>query len=156
MTPELKAACEVVFQEHKSSGDPITWNKDAFRGRIAFGLAAMAKQTLERKNIICVSNPAKKTMTVLNPAVTGAASFEEAEEMIQNKVPSVAGNIADDRPAYSTHPVSNFVSISADYTEPVATRGKIKWYLKSWLYYFVWPVCALIAGVVIAWVLSSL
>jgi hypothetical protein len=154
MTPELKAACEVVFQEHKSSGDPITWNKDAFRGRLTFGLAAMAKQTLEGKNIICVPNPAKKTMTVLNPAVNAAATFEEAQNMIQNKVPLLAGEMIDDQPAYITHPVSNFVSISADYTELISTKDKTKWYLKALFYYFVWPVCAAMAGAAIAWALS--
>ena len=37
MTPELKIACEVVFQEHKTSSYPVTWNRDAFRGRLSTG-----------------------------------------------------------------------------------------------------------------------
>ena len=56
MTPELKNACEVVFQGHKTSVKPITWNKDAFRGRLPFGLSAMAKEILVSKNIICFLN----------------------------------------------------------------------------------------------------
>ena len=91
MTPELKVACELVFQEHKSSSYPVTWNRDAFRGRISTGLTEMAKDTLLRKNIICYPNPGKKILTVLNPAVQTASNYEEAEDMVLNKIP-VAGN----------------------------------------------------------------
>ena len=79
MTPELRTSCELVFQEHKSSS-LITWNKDAFRGRMSIGLSEMAKATLLQKNIIYFPKPTKKTITVLNPEVAGASSFEEAVE----------------------------------------------------------------------------
>ena len=65
MTPELKTACEVVFQEHKTSAYPVTWNRDAFRGRLSTGLTEMAKDTLLRKNIIYYPNPTKKINTIL-------------------------------------------------------------------------------------------
>src|SRR5215475_10004455 len=86
MTPELKVACELVFQEHKSSGQPIKWSRDAFRGRISIGLSEMAKETLVKKRIILLPNKAKKTFTQLNPEVASATSFEEAEQMIDGKL----------------------------------------------------------------------
>ena len=165
MTPELKAACELVFQEHKTSGYPINWSKDAFRGRISFGLAALAKQTLERRNIICAPNPAKKTITVLNAKVIAAASFEEAEEMIQNKVSLLVADRANDQPSsYVTHSISSFVNPRTDYTDrlvkiankSVIATVDIKWWMKPLFYYIIWPVCALIAGGFIAWILASL
>jgi hypothetical protein len=102
MTPELKIACEVVFQEHKSSGQPIKWTRDTFRGRISIGLSEMAKETLIRKNIILIPNKSKRIITQLNPAVAIATSFEEAEEMIKNKTPVLVSSMADEQPTYIT------------------------------------------------------
>jgi hypothetical protein len=90
MTPELKTACELVFQEHKLSPQPIKWSSDAFRGRISFGLSEMAKETLVKKNIILWPDKSKKIFTKLNPDVATARSFEEAEKMIETKKPVLA------------------------------------------------------------------
>ena len=90
MTPELKTACELVFQEHKLSAQPIKWSSDAFRGRISFGLSEMAKETLVKKNIILWPDKSKKIFTKLNPDVVTASSFEEAEKMIETKKPVLA------------------------------------------------------------------
>jgi hypothetical protein len=162
MTPELKTACETVFQEHKASGYPINWKRDIFRGRISIGLIEMTKETLIRKNIIYLPNPAKKTITVLNPAVAAAATFEEAEEMIRNKVSSLVVNMVDDQPAYVARQVSGFVSRPAKYAHRLLTiAGKSetatdekKWYMKPLFYYVIWPVCAAVAGGLIAWLIG--
>src|SRR5262245_17036172 len=97
MTPELKTACEVVFQEHKLSSQ-IRWNKDTFRGRISIGLSEMAKETLVQKHIIFLPNKSKKLITLLNPAIAGAASFEEAKTMIENN-PDLSSIKTIDQPA---------------------------------------------------------
>src|SRR5215510_5615586 len=114
MTPELKTACELVFQEHKLSAQPIKWTRDIFRGRISIGLSEMAKETLVKKNIILWPDKSKKVFTKLNPDVATASSFEEAEKMIETKTPAVTFtpaidggfNVADlaaelDTPTYS-------------------------------------------------------
>src|SRR6185369_13502866 len=90
MTPELKTACELVFQEHKLSAQPIKWSRDAFRGRISIGLSEMAKETLVKKNIIVWPDKSKKIFTKLNPDVAMARSFEEAEKMIETRKPMLA------------------------------------------------------------------
>src|SRR5690242_5668765 len=84
MTPELRTACEVVFQEHKVSAQPIKWSSETFRGRISLGLSDLAKDTLVKKKIIVVPNKSKKVITQLNPVVASAASFEEADDIITN------------------------------------------------------------------------
>ena len=163
MTPELKTACEVVFQEHKATSYPINWSKDAFRGRISIGLSEMAKETLVRKNIIYFPNRAKKIITVLNPAAAAAASFEEAGEMVRNKVPSLVASMVDDQPAYVSKNVSSFVSPPVKYTHRVLTiAGKsetaiaeIKWYLRPLFCYVIWPACAAAAGALIAYLIGS-
>ncbi|HEY6976809.1 MAG TPA: hypothetical protein VH396_11015 [Chitinophagaceae bacterium] len=85
MTPELKTACEVIFQAHKLSAKPIKWDSNAFHGRISIGLSEVAKETLIKKRIILLRNKSK-IFTQLNPGVATANSFEEAEKMIVNKV----------------------------------------------------------------------
>src|SRR6476620_4887101 len=90
MTPELKTACELVFQEHKLSAQPIKWTRDIFRGRISIGLSEMAKETLVKKNIILWPDKSKKIFTKLNPDVASAHSFEEAEKMVETKKPLLA------------------------------------------------------------------
>ena len=164
MTPELKTACELVFQEHKSSQKRVNWHKDAFRGRLSFGLAAMAKQTLEAKNIIRTISPAKKTITVLNPAATAAASFEEAEVMIQNKVAVLTTKKSDDKPAYITLRVAGVASADADDTnrsekknnKSITTSSEIKWWMKPLFNYVLLPACAIIVGVLITYLLGLL
>ena len=163
MTPELKVACELVFQEHKTSSKPINWNKDCFRGRISFGLAAMAKETLEKRNIICTLNPTKKTITTLNPLAVTAANFEEAGEMVQNKIPVLVANKVDHKPVYVTHGVSNFAPATGGTDtllkvsdKSLTTLPKVKWRLKPLFYKIVWVVGAAIAGVLITYLLGLL
>ena len=162
MTPELKIACEVVFQEHKTSVKPITWSKDAFRGRLPFGLSAMAKEILVNKNIICFPNPEKKMITLLNPVSVAAANFEEAGELAQKRVSSFVTNIPDDQPASIADPANSnnhkvkhnnylFVRITG---QPVVVADETKWYMKPLYYYAVWPACAAIAGAIIAWLMG--
>ncbi|MDP4265564.1 MAG: hypothetical protein Q8941_23775 [Bacteroidota bacterium] len=166
MTPELKTACELVFQEHKISSQ-IKWDKDAFRGRIPVGLSEMAKQTLVRKNIIFLPNKSKKIITLLNPAVVTATSFEEAEEMIENKIQAPVASLPDDHPAYIARPVSGSVVSHAAHShrllsiagvrskakDPTPLAG-VKWYMKPLVFYVVWPFCAAVAGAVIPWLMD--
>jgi hypothetical protein len=160
MTPELKIACEVVFQEHKAATQPIKWNREAFRGRISIGLSAMAKETLVSKNIIFSPVKSKKIITLLNPVVVAAANFEEAEQMIKNKVPAAAG-ITIDKPAYIADPVSGFNNATGKYSHSwLAIAGvseaqpvEIKWYMKPLFYFVVWPLCAAAAGAGIAFLI---
>lgn len=162
MTPELKIACEVVFQEHKASSYPVTWNRDIFRGRISTGLSEMAKETLIRKDIIKYPHPTKKILTVLNPVVSEASSYEEAENMILNKVPALAANMADEHPTYVANHVSSFSRQPARHrlvtvtgTTSQAITEDVKWYLKPLFVYVVWPLCAAIAGGLIAFLMGS-
>jgi hypothetical protein len=168
MTPELKTACQVVFQEHKTSKYPVTWNRDAFRGRISTGLSEMAKETLIKKNIIQFPNPSKKIITVLNPVAATASTYEEAEELVLNRVPAMATAVAvKEQPAYTTSRRSVFVTHTVAH-HPIVTlaaNGKTeailpalqetKWYLRPVFVYGVWPVCAAIAGGVIAYLMGS-
>lgn len=162
MTPELKTACEVVFQEHKASAYPVTWNRDAFRGRLSTGLTEMAKDTLLRKNIIYYPNPAKKINTVLNPAASNADSFEEAENMVLNKVPALASSGVDDRgtlvaakaPAFVSRPVAHRLVTLTGETEIIP--AEIKWYMKPVFFYFVWPVLAVVLGGLIAYLMGTI
>ncbi len=159
MTPELKNACEVVFQEHKTSVKPITWNKDSFRGRLPFGLSAMAKEILVTKNIICFPNPEKKIITRLNPVAVAASNFEEADGLVQNRMPAFVTSIPDDEPDYIANPVNPstknnnylFVRITG---QPVAVANETKWYMRPLFYYVVWPACAAVAGAIITWGIS--
>jgi hypothetical protein len=160
MTPELKIACDIVFQEHKASSYPVTWNRDAFRGRISTGLTEMARETLLKKNIIYYPNPSKKILTVLNPAVTHADSYEEAEQMAKNGVPSLAATspvevrpvYVQPAPSYSSRPVTHRLVTYTRNTEAVA---EIKWYLKPLFLYVVWPACAAIAGALLAYLIGT-
>lgn len=159
MTPELKSACELVFREHKISSGSVNWSKDAFHGRLSFGLSAMAKETLLNKNIIYLPNPTKKLITVLNPAVSRAATFEEAEELIQKRVPSIATSVANDQPAYSSSKIShnskhhNFLLLKIT-GNPETSITETKWYARPLFSYFVWPVCAAAAGAFITYLIG--
>ena len=148
MTPELKTACEVVFQEHKASIYPVTWNRDAFRGRISTGLTEMAKDTLLRKNIIYYPNPAKKILTVLNPGVSDADTFEEAENIILNKIPALSASMVDNNRTLVANHVPRFISRPVTHRRLITIAGKtesiaeIKWYMMPIFIYLIWPLCA--------------
>ncbi len=162
MTPELKIACEVVFQEHKLSGQPIKWDREVFHGRISIGLSEMAKMMLLEKNIIFLPDKSKKLMTLLNPKVVTAISFEEAEGMIENKIPALVTGIEEDQPAYIAKNDSDFTSKPSRYShwllsiagKPEMRVAEIKWYMKPLFLYIVWPVCAAAAGAFILFLLG--
>ena len=162
MTPELKTACEVVFQEHKISAQPIKWDRGAFRGRISIGLSEMAKETLIKKKIIFLPDKSKKIITLLNPDVSAAASFEEAEDMMGNNVLAAVASIPDDAPAYIIHQISGSgiaPSLYADQLLPFAGKPEtriagIKWYMKPLFYYVIWPFCAAAVGALIAYLIG--
>jgi hypothetical protein len=178
MTPELNSACELVFQEHKSSPYPVTWNRDAFRGRLSTGLTEMAKDTLIRKKIIQYAHPPKKILTVLNETVTHANNFEEAERMVGNPVTAmnltgythevtsaapakhrtgiyVARKVSHPPVVRLAAPSGSHVSHQAIPVSPYIPGETIRWYLKPVFVYGVWPICAAIAGGVIAYLMGS-
>jgi hypothetical protein len=153
MTPELKTACELVFQEHKLSTDPIKWDKDAFRGRISIGLSEMAKETLVKKNIILSPTKSKKLFTQLNPDVATAGNFEEAEKLIETKVPNFVSTPTYDAETYITNHVFGFSATPTHvyHERPVAAKvSKIKWYLKPFYLYVAWPICGAAGGLLIS------
>ncbi len=182
MTPELKTACELVFQEHKLSPQPIKWSSDAFRGRISFGLSEMAKETLVKKNIILWPDKSKKIFTKLNPDVATARSFEEAEKMIETKKPVLATmpvieghfNVADlvaDLHTVQTPTTASIPTIPTTPTPPPrraynlmkivprietaeTTAAEVNWWMKPQYLYFVWPVCGAVAGVLISMLMN--
>jgi hypothetical protein len=164
MTPELKSACELVFQEHKISGKPINWNKDSFRGQLSFGMAEMAKQTLEKKNIICTVSPVKKTITVLNPVAATATNVEEAAGMIENKIPALVTDTVHKRAHYPTDLVQPFASDNKNFTvrvlkirnEPVTIPDEMQWWKKPFFTYIILPFCAAVAGGLITYLLGLL
>ena len=161
MTHELKTACEVVFQEHKLAAEPIHWTKDAFRGRLSFGMAALAKETLEKRNIICPRNPAKKTTTVLNPIAVGAASFEEAEEIILNGKPVMVVSKRDVLQNYVTHRITTLGDNEPKRIQKIRITSKSfspqkKPWMMFLLYYIFLPICAALAGGLITYLLSLL
>jgi hypothetical protein len=161
MTPELKTACELVFQEHKTSSQ-IKWNRDSFRGRISIGLSEMAKETLVRTNIIFSPDKSKKIITLLNPAVATATSFEEAKEIIENKEPALITSLAYDPDTYITDHVFGYAAHPVKYTHQLVTTAdkfetpsaRIKWYMKPFFYYVVWPICALAAGALVTFLID--
>lgn len=100
MTPELRASCELVFQEHKLAASPIAWNKHVFREKMSIGLSDLAKATLVKKKIIYFPKPAKKTITLLNPEVATATSFEEAIAIAESKIAVTAGEPIKEKTLY--------------------------------------------------------
>jgi hypothetical protein len=165
MTPELKVACEIVFQEHKTPHHSVTWNRDAFRGRVSTGLSEMAKDTLLRKKIIYYPNPTRKMVTLLSPQAEHANSFEEAERMVNNPVAVLYPAIQEkSHVAVAVQPSGTYVSqpvMTQRFTttvvrERTAVVPQLKWYMTPLFYYFVWPVCAAAAGMVIAHFMGSL
>ena|SRR5438067_6810170 len=158
MTPELRSACELVFQHHKLSGHRIKWDKNVFRGQISIGLSAMAKETLVKKNIILLPPKSKKVFTELNPAVAAADSFEEAAKMIETKIPEVNAP-AYDAETYITNHVFGFAAkppARNSQNRPEVKHalrmndGQINWWMRPAYLYLVWPACGLAAGVLIS------
>jgi len=162
MTPELKTACEVVFQEHKASNQ-IKWNRDAFRGQISIGLSELAKETLVRKNIILLPDKSRKIITLLNPAVAAAGSFEEAEEIIITKAHTpVPVKPEYEPPVYTAShvfkkekPVASPLKKSLPPVPSPFVIHTTKWYMKPFFYYVVWPICAAAAGVLLTYLIST-
>lgn len=172
MTPELKIACEVVFQEHKVSRQPIKWSRDYFRGRISIGLSEMAKETLVKKNIIVLPDKTKKVFTELNPDVAAAGNFEEAEKIIATKVPGSVTKPAYDANTYITNHVYGFAASSlTPVSTPNSTSAAIsnkplladvsrrktvesKWWIKPIYMYILWPVCGAVGGILISFLLN--
>lgn len=167
MTPELKVACEVVFQEHKTPHHSVTWNRDAFLGRLSTGLTEMAKDTLLRKKIIYYPNPNKKMVTLLSPQAEYASTFEEAERMVTNPVavmlPAAETEkrttaVADRSSTYVSvkRPVITQRVVATRAVPEVVAVSDVKWYMKPVFYYFVWPVGAAVAGIIIAHYMGEL
>jgi hypothetical protein len=153
MTPELKSACEFVFQEHKLSADPIKWNKHVFHGKISVGLSEMAKETLVKKNIILLPVKSRKLVTQLNPDVAAAGSFEEAEKIIETKIPNLVVTPAYDAETYITNHVFGFSAAPPVHSPSAMTRtspARPKWYLSPFYLYVAWPLCGALAGVLIS------
>jgi hypothetical protein len=178
MTPELRASCELVFQEHKLAASPITWNKHVFRDKISIGLCDLAKETLVKKKIIYFPKPAKKTITILNPEVATASSFEEAVVLAESKSSAIEGEPVKEKTLYDEiyspefmeyvdpedfTPARKSVIKQAQpglqlHTQPalVATATtQEKWWLKPAFYYVIWPLTAAIVSVMIAWLMSQ-
>jgi hypothetical protein len=162
MTPELRRACEMIFQEHKISAQPINWHKDLFRGRISIGLSEVAKETLLKNKIIQYINHAKKTVTILQPEMVAAVTFEEALIIAQNKVPALATvtsrvSVIDDLEEGSfferpEDPPLRLVKVSG---EVDIAASPSKWYTRPLFYYFIGPASALALGALIAFLLSE-
>ncbi|HVG40728.1 MAG TPA: hypothetical protein VM888_03875, partial [Chitinophagaceae bacterium] len=149
--------------EHKKSREAINWNKDSFHGRLSFGMSALAKQTLEKKNIIRTLSPAKKTTTILNPAAAAADSFEEAEEIIRNKVPEPAIDTVDPQPEYITYHVPGIANSSNNESNRLKLTGRsllawpgIKTSMKLLFYYIILAIGAVVAGALITFLLGLL
>jgi hypothetical protein len=181
MTPELKASCELVFQEHKLAASPITWNKHVFRERISIGLCDLAKETLVKKNIIYFPKPAKKTITILNPEVATASSFEEAIAITQRKSTEGKEEANKEKTLYDEIYSPEFMNyVDPETYTPVQKNSKErpqpkrqsrpqpqvhlqahpviaaeKWHLKPVFYYVIWPLTAAVVSVLIAWLMSQ-
>jgi hypothetical protein len=165
MTPELRRACEMIFQEHKTSAQPINWHKDLFRGRISIGLSEVAKETLLKNKIIQYVNHGKKTITILQPEMAAAVTFEEALIIAQNKMPALAtitteasyATVIDDLKESSffersENPPLRLVKVSGE-VDIASTPSK--WYTRPLFYYFIGPASALALGALIAFGLSE-
>ncbi len=168
MTPELKKACEAVFQEHRAKINGIDWKKDVFRGRISTGLSEKAKETLLSKNIIYYPNPVKKAITLLNPEVSVASTCEEAEKVLLHEIVlspalTAAPIVAEPtivaakprRPVADNKPIPQRFVITTPTTENVTLIEREKWYLKPVLVYFVWPVFGAAAGGALAYLIGA-
>ena len=166
MTPELQAACEAIFQEHKSH--PFSWNKDVFHGRISTGMLDLAKEVLIEKNIIYYQHPGKKLVTLLNPEVAKAGSFTEALGLVSGKPiafmappkPQPPVVKINHQPKESPAPVIQINQSKSPIREPVSEPGdketsSVKWYLRPAFVYFIWPLLGAIVFWLIAYFISA-
>ena len=162
MTPELKTACEVIFQEHKLSNQ-VKWNRDAFRGQISLGLSELAKDTLVKKNILLLPDKSRKVITLLNPVVALAENFEEAEEIITTKKQPVLATVENDQSVYiANHVFGADRPLVSPIKNPLPTivqgpavAAETKWYMKPIFYYVIWPICAAVAGVLLTFLICT-
>jgi|SRR5215472_936423 len=163
MTPELKTACEVIFQEHKIH--PIKWKRDSFRGKISIGLSEMAREILVKKNIILLPKKSKKAFTQLNPDAAAADSFEEAEKMIETKRSEPADRSDYDAKTYiAEHVVGSPFKLNSSppsqneffiaYTPETKILPGTKWWLKPVFSYFLWPLAGAVIGLLLAWLID--
>lgn len=176
MTPELKNACELVFQEHKTASQPVAWKRDVFRGRISTGLCEMAKETLVQKKVICFPNPTRKNLTVINPLAASASNFEEAIERVMHPEAVPAETVLsayevqkpkEQKATYTSNGNSvtaywsrtvnapRLVVLTSKSEQAVQTLEQPKWYLKPVFVYVVWPLLGAIAGGAIAWLMGE-
>ena len=162
MTPELQAACEAIFQEHKNH--PVSWNKDVFRGRISTGMLDLAKEILIEKNIIYYQHPGKKLVTILNPDLVKAGNFPEAMGIVSGKplMPAVTPEKIQSpaikinhQPKETPVPVIQMKPPQQTLTEPVDEFNAIKWYLRPVFIYFIWPLLGAAVFWLIAYLISA-
>lgn len=166
MTPELQAACEAIFQEHKSH--PFSWNKDVFHGRISTGMLDLAKEVLIEKNIIYYQHPGKKLVTLLNPEVAKAGSFTEALGLVSGKPIAFMAPPKSEppvvkinhQPKESPAPVIQISQPKKPIREPVSGPGdketsSVKWYLRPAFVYFIWPLLGAVVFWLIAYFISA-
>ncbi len=160
MTPELQAACEAIFQEHKSH--PFSWNKDVFHGRISTGMLDLAKEVLIEKNIIYYQQPGKKLVTVLNPELAKVSSFLEALALVSGK-PFVAPVKEKPLPPvininqHRKEPPAPVVRVKepAIVPKPAGETTSVKWYLRPVFIYFIWPLFGAAVFFLLAYLISE-
>lgn len=161
MTPELQAACEAIFQEHKSH--PFSWNKDVFHGRISTGMLDLAKEILIEKNIIYYQHSGKKLVTLLNPELAKAASFTEALGIVSGKSIALAASPMplppDAEIKQPKAPPARVIQIKQpeQVNEPVMDDKEtpVKWYLRPVFVYLIWPLLAAVVFWLIAYFISN-
>ena len=164
MTPELKRACELVFQEHKTSAQPIKWSPDTFRGRVSLGLAELAKETLLKKEVIVPADKSRKQSTRLNPVIVSASSLDEAQRCLEGKqavvIPAFSEKtavpmpprqrVAEAMPAVLSRRVMEVAS------PQVLPAMEVKWCLRPVFCYLVWPLCAVVVGGLATFIVDSI
>jgi hypothetical protein len=165
MTPELMRACEVVFQEHKTTHQPVNWHKNAFHGRISIGLSEVAKETLLKNKIIRYTNQGKKNATVLHPEMAAAITFEEALIIAHENTPVMVTTTSETRRvrviddfeenSFIDEPEAPSLTLVKVTGEINIAANPAKWYARPLFYYIIGPTCALLLGVVIAFLLSE-
>lgn len=166
MTPELKRACEVIFQEHKTADQPVNWHKNVFQGRISIGLSEVAKETLLKHSIIRYATRGKKNTTILHPETAAAVTFDEALIIAHDAVPVPAMvtattetrhiRVIDDFEENSFMEPDHSPLTLVKVTEELdITTRPAKWYTTPLFYYVVGPFFALLLGVAIAFFLSE-
>jgi hypothetical protein len=155
MTPELKKACELIFQEHKCSSQPIKWNSETFKGRISLGLADLGREVLLEKKILSLPDKSKKMTTRLNPAIASAGSVEEAEAMLASRSAVMTTAVVEEKRVLVATPPSTSPKPAPRYThrlvevqrEEPAGVAELRWYMRPVFFYVLWPLCAIAGGI---------